>query len=292
VATLEANPRDLPFGLLYLIDRGGKRARLAGTVGLASVPDTVPASVDLSGSRDPWQISAVVATRAAVSIANARTLIAGSLRVTEVTPEHAVALPIASRGDSEVAAILVAGANPMRPLDESRAFHTLIAGHLETALSNAHAKQFARERTQALADLDRAKTIFFSNVSHELRTPLTLLLAPLDEALSRDKLDSTDRQSLEVARRGGSRLLKLVNSLLEFSRIEAGRIEAAYEPIDLAALTCDLASMFRSAFERAGVTLTIDCNPLPEPVYVDRDKWEKVVLNLVSTRSSLLSQVK
>ena len=282
VATLEANPRDLPFGLLYLVDRGGMRARLAGTVGLASVPDTVPVVVDLSSGQDPWQFSAVVASRAAVSIADVRALIAGSVRMAEVTPEHAVALPIAIRGKSEVAAILVAGANPMRPLDESRTFHTLIAGHLETALSNAYAKQFERERTQALAELDRAKTIFFSNVSHELRTPLTLLLAPLDETLSRDRLDSTDRQSLEIARRGGSRLLKLVNSLLEFSRIEAGRIEAAYEPIDLAALTSDLASMFRSAFERAGVTLTIDCSPLPEPVYVDRDKWEKIVLNLVS----------
>ncbi len=282
VATLEGNPRDLPFALLYLVDRGCKRARLAGTVGLASIPDSVPPLIDLSGGPDPWKCSAVAATRAAVSINGVRALIAGYLRVTGVIPEHAVALPIASRGDSELAAILVAGANPMRPLEESRTFHTLIAGHLETAVSNARAKQFERERTQALADLDRAKTTFFSNVSHELRTPLTLLLAPLDEALLRGKLESTDRQSLELARRGGGRLLKLVNSLLEFSRIEAGRIEAAYEPIDLAALTTDLASMFRSAFERAGVTLTIECNPLPEPVYVDRDKWEKVVLNLVS----------
>jgi signal transduction histidine kinase len=282
VATLEANPRDLPFALLYLVDRGSTRARLAGTVGLGSVPDTVPAVADLSNSPDPWKLSVVAATRAAVPIDAARALIAGSLRVPAMTPEHAVALPIYSRGDSELAAILIAGANPMRPLDESRTFHTLIAGHLETALSNARAKQFERERTQALAELDRAKTLFFSNVSHELRTPLTLLLAPLDEALSRDKLESIDRQSLELARRGGGRLLKLVNSLLEFSRIEAGRIEAAYEPIDLAALTTDLASMFRSAFERAGVALTIECNPLPEPVYVDRDKWEKIVLNLVS----------
>jgi len=282
VATLEANPRDLPFALLYLIERGGKRARLAGTVGLASIPDTVPALVDLSNGPDPWKLSAVAGTRAAVAVNAVQALIAGSLRVTEVTPEHAVALPIVSRGDSELAAILVAGANPMRPLDESRTFHTLIAGHLETAISNARAKQFERERTQALADLDRAKTIFFSNVSHELRTPLTLLLAPLDEALSRDKLERADRQSLELARRGAGRLLKLVNSLLEFSRIEAGRVEAAYEPVDLAALTTDLTSMFRSAFERAGVTLTIDCSSIPEPVYVDRDKWEKIVLNLVS----------
>ena len=170
----------------------------------------------------------------------------------------------------------------MRPMDESRTFHTLIAGHLETAISNARAKQYERERVQALAEIDHAKTIFFSNISHELRTPLTLLLAPLDEALSRGTLDSADRQALEMARRGGGRLLKLVNSLLEFSRIEAGRIEASYEPTDLVALTTDLASMFRSAFERAGITLVIDCEPIAESVYVDCDKWEKVVLNLIS----------
>lgn len=282
VTALEANPRDIPFALLYLVDQGGKRARLAATVGLGLIPNSVAAFVNLDGGRDPWMLSTVPTTRAAVLIEGVQDLIAGGLRVGEVVPQNAVALPIARRGDVGLAGILIAGANPMRPLEESRSFHTLIAGHLETAVSNAEAKQFARERAQALAELDRAKTTFFSNVSHELRTPLTLLLAPLDEVLAGNKLDSSDREGLELARRGGARLQKLVNSLLEFSRIEAGRIEAAYEPTDLAALTSDLASMFRSAFERSGLTLTSDCLPLPEPVYVDRDKWEKIVLNLLS----------
>jgi signal transduction histidine kinase len=282
VATLEANPRDLPFALLYLVDRGSRRAKLAGTVGLVSTPDTVPALVDLTSGNDPWQLSVVAASRTAVSTDNVQSLIGAAMRAADMIPANALALPIASPGEPDLAAILVAGANPMRPLQESRTFHTLIAGHLETAISNARAKQYARERAQALAELDRAKTVFFSNISHELRTPLTLLLAPLDETLARGNLDSPDRQGLELARRGAGRLLKLVNSLLEFSRIEAGRIQAAYEPTDLAALTSDLGSMFRSAFERAGITLTIRCEHLPEPVYVDRDKWEKIVLNLLS----------
>ena len=176
----------------------------------------------------------------------------------------------------------MSGINPMRPLDESRAFHELIVNHLETAISSARAKQHVRERAQALAEIDRAKTVFFSNVSHELRTPLTLLLAPLDDLMARASLGEAERQLVEIARRGGTRLLKLVNSLLEFSRIEAGRIEAAYEATDLASLTTDLASVFRSAFERAGVILTLECPPLPEEVFVDRDMWEKIVLNLIS----------
>ena len=193
-----------------------------------------------------------------------------------------IALPVRAMGGERTAAILVASPNPMRPLEESRKFFALVAGQLETAISNARAKEHARRRAQALAELDRAKTLFFSNISHELRTPLTLLLGPVSEVLGHDSLQGADRELLELAYRGGRRLLKLVNSLLEFSRIEAGRVEASYEPTDLATSTTDLASVFRSAFERVGVALRIDCPPLPEPVYVDGDMWEKIVLNLIS----------
>ncbi|MGN6566069.1 MAG: ATP-binding protein [Thermomicrobiales bacterium] len=79
-------------------------------------------------------------------------------------------------------------------------------------------------------------------------------------------------------------MLRLVNTLLDFSRIEAGRIQASYEPTDLPAYTAELASTFRSAIERAGLQLRVDCPPLPAGVatYVDREQWEKIVLNLLS----------
>jgi signal transduction histidine kinase len=281
VATLEGNPRDLPFVLLYLLDKDGKQAHLAGTAGLASVPRGVRTTVDLNEGNS-CAIARVAATRTAELIDNIQPIIQGLVRAPEVTPQRAVALPVLNPGGEHLAAVLIAGVNPMRPLEESRAFHELIANHLETALSSARAKQHVRERAQALAELDRAKTMFFSNISHELRTPLTLLLTPLDDLLARSALDDADRSLLEIARRGGARLLKLVNSLLEFSRIEAGRIDASYEATDLASLTTDLASVFRSAFERGGVALKLDCPGLPEDVYVDRDMWEKIVLNLVS----------
>ena len=85
-----------------------------------------------------------------------------------------------------------------------------------------------------------------------------------------------------VAHRNALRLLKLVNTLLDFSRIEAGRVQAAYEPVNLCELTTDIASVFRSAIEKAGLKFTVDCEPIPEPVYVDREMWEKIVLNLLS----------
>ncbi len=144
-----------------------------------------------------------------------------------------------------------------------------------------------QRRAEALAALDGAKTAFFSNVSHEFRTPLTLMLGPIADALidREEPLPPRQRERLEMIQRSGQRLHKLVNTLLDFSRIEAGRIQATYEPTDIATLTEELASVFRSAVERAGLQLVVDCAPLtnlPQPVYVDRDMWEKIVLNLLS----------
>ena len=147
----------------------------------------------------------------------------------------------------------------------------------------AHEREIARQREE-LAKLDELKTQFFANISHEFRTPLTLMMGPLEEAMQSEGLSAAQREQLEFAHRNSVRLLKLVNTLLDFSRIEAGRIQASYEPTDLALLTAELASVFRSAIERAEMKLVIDCPPLSEPVYVDREMWEKIVLNLISQR--------
>jgi PAS domain S-box-containing protein len=88
--------------------------------------------------------------------------------------------------------------------------------------------------------------------------------------------------TLQTVHRNSLRLLKLVNTLLDFSRIEAGRVQASYQSVDLAECTAELASVFRSAVEKAGMKLIVSCEPLSEPAYVDRDMWEKVVLNLLS----------
>ena len=141
----------------------------------------------------------------------------------------------------------------------------------------------AQKRTEeALAELDRTKTTFFSNVSHEFRTPLTLMLGPLEEVLGHQRLEPEDRESLVTMRRNGLRLLKLVNTLLDFSRIEAGRAQTSYQPTDLASFTAEIASAFDSAMKNAGLRFSVECLPIADPVYVDRDMWEKIVLNLLS----------
>ena len=146
----------------------------------------------------------------------------------------------------------------------------------------AHEREIARQREE-LAELDQLKTQFFANISHEFRTPLTLMIGPLEDAIAEPQgLSAAKRDQIELAHRNSLRLLKLVNTLLDFSRIESGRIRASYEAVDLALMTAELASVFRSAIERAGMELLIDCAPLREPVYVDREMWEKIVFNLIS----------
>jgi signal transduction histidine kinase len=141
---------------------------------------------------------------------------------------------------------MIAGASSRLPFDDLyRGFYDLVAGAIAAALSRAQAFETECQRVQALTALDRAKTAFFSNVSHEFRTPLTLMLGPLEDTLAdADDLSSSNRDRLDVVRRNAFRLLKLVNSLLDFSRVEAARARAHFEPVDLATLTSDLASSF------------------------------------------------
>ncbi|HEY7909422.1 MAG TPA: ATP-binding protein, partial [Thermomicrobiales bacterium] len=285
---LAENPADLPFALLYLLDADGSVARLVCAAHLAADTPASPAVVPLDGEPENvgWSLARVVDTGEVVRLDGLPerfgTLPGGPW---DAPPRTALVLPIPSRTQGRPAGVLITGISPRRALDEAYgAFCGLVAGQIATAIGDARAYEEERQRAEALAELDRAKTIFFSNVSHEFRTPLTLMLGPVADALSdtEDALSPPQRERLEIAERNGLRLQRLVNSLLDFSRIEAGQIEASYEPTDLAAFTRDLASLFRSAIERAGLRLIVDCPPLPVLIAVDREMWEKVVLNLLS----------
>jgi signal transduction histidine kinase len=256
-AVLNENAHDIPFANIYLLDsNGGLPANAIAPETLASVLQTQQ-PVDVHGLEFP-----------------------GKAWPEPVT--QAVALPLFLSTHEAMAGLMVLGVSPRRPLDaEYRTFFNLIAGHVSTALANAGAREEERRRSEALAEIDRAKTAFFSNVSHELRTPLSLMLAPLEDLLRQSGANDVQSQ-LQMMHRNGMRLLKLVNTLLDFSRIEAGRFDAAYEPTDLAALTIDLASTFRAAIEKAGMELRVECPTLEEPVFVDREMFEKIVLNLLS----------
>jgi signal transduction histidine kinase len=275
---LGENPAELPFALLYLLSPDGRQATLAGAANLEAGTAASPRQIDLAAGDPPWPVAAVIATGATQILEQ---LPAGE----EPMPARRVAvIPIAQPGEGRPAGVLVAATSPRLILDEKyRSFLELVAGQIATAISNARALAEAQARAEALAEIDRAKTAFFSNVSHELRTPLTLILGPVQDALAHVvELPPDDVERWHLVHRNGLRLLKLVNTLLDFSRIEAGRVMATYEPTDLAVLTRDVASTFESAVEGAGLRYEIDIETLEEPVFVDHDMWEKIVLNLLS----------
>lgn len=145
----------------------------------------------------------------------------------------------------------------------------------------AQANEDLRQANARLGELDEAKTSFFSNVSHEFRTPLTLILGPLERA-THAAAKTLSREDLETAYRNALRLLRLVNNLLDFSRLESGRLKATFAPVDLSLLTRGIAGAFQSLFDEAGLRLVVDCPSLPEFVYVDATQWEKIVMNLIS----------
>ena len=278
-AVLARYPSDIPFAALYLIDGdGARRVACAGANDSAALPPQL--SLDAAS---PWPIAASIADEAPREVRELPALgVAIPAGEWSDCVQRAMLLPLKSAGHG-LAGFLVAGVSPRRPFDdEYRSFLDLAAGQIAAAIGDAQAYESERRRAEALAELDRAKTAFFSNVSHEFRTPLTLMLGPLLEAIGDEHLPPRMRERLELAYRNAMRLQRLVNSLLDFSRTEAGRAQASYVPTDLSALTRDIASSFRSAMERAGLEFVVDCAPLGEPAAIDRDMWEKIVLNLLS----------
>jgi PAS domain S-box-containing protein len=266
--SLERHPQDIPFAALYYVSSGDE-TELAAVHGL-ELPSASPWS--FSGLSEPALVS--VAPHLVNNLQPAHW---------QKPPSQALISPLTTTEGSAPIGYLVTGLNPHRSLDdEYRGFIRLLVSQITAAVARADEYERERKRAEALAELDRAKTAFFSNVSHEFRTPLTLMLGPLEDALAAESSQGPQKQRLDTALRNALRLLRLVNSLLDFSRIEAGRVDVRFQPTDLAGLTAELASSFRAAIERAGMTLEVDTKPLSQPAYVDRDMWEKIVLNLLS----------
>jgi signal transduction histidine kinase len=281
---LAQNLADVPFALIYQFEAGARRARLAAAAGVASGSDWAPATLSDNAI---WPIAALAhgAIVELADLARGETAGAPPAGAWSTPPTQAVLLPIRLPAQPEPIGALVLGINSRRALDaEHRSFHELLAAQVTGAIADALASEQERQRAEALAELDRAKTTFFSNVSHEFRTPLTLILGALEEAGSAIGEGRTDDlgESVRQAHRNAIRLLRLVNNLLDFSRVAADRAEARFAATDLCELTVDLASSFRSACEKAGLALQVHCVPLGEDVFVDPEMWEKIVLNLLS----------
>lgn len=257
--TLAAHPEDIPFAQLYLITQDRTSARLAGVAGVTR-SEKLDAELPLEGAETsdrPWPLAEAMRAEAPQTVTGLADRLGGQVPAGPWSdlPHKAVVVPIASNRAHFLAGFLVAGISPRLALDDSYLdFLSLASAQISTSVANARDHEQEKERTDALAEIDRAKTTFFSNLSHEFRTPLTLLLSPLEEALNDGSpvSEPPQRERITTAHNNGLRLLRLVNSLLDFTRVDAGSVMAAPLPADLAVLTEDLVSVFRSAFERAG----------------------------------------
>jgi signal transduction histidine kinase len=274
---------DIPFALFYLADADGAGMRLAASCGFTDTGGSSSGRFEIP-KPETWPLFQILQERAAAVLTDAdepiRRLPTGPWTT---APASALGIPLRDREDSLPVGVLIAGCNPHRRLDaEYRRFFDRCASRVAQGVRNVRAMDEARQRLEKLVKADHDKTAFFSNISHEFRTPLTLMLGPLDDLLRSPLPPEHAREELRVVHRNGRRLLKMVNTLLDFSRIEARRVDATFQATDLAAFTSELAGSFRSAIERAQLRLSVDCPRLPGAVFVDREMWETIVLNLLS----------
>ena len=284
VRILAQNSQDLSFAAIYLFDNSENLATLVASTGAEPGVTLFPHRLSQSESGPSWIPLASIARGETCEIDLQSSPLDGlPTSPWGIPPVEAIAVPMLQKGREFPTGFLLSGVNPRKRLsDEFRSFYRIVADQIGNTIREVEAFEQERQRNQALAELDRAKTAFFTNISHEFRTPITLMLAPLEDALARAQIHSEDRDRLKMVHRNGLRLLKLVNALLDFSRIEAGRVTAKYEATALDQFTRDLSSTFRSATERAELELFVECDPIGESAYVDREMWEKIVLNLLS----------
>jgi PAS domain S-box-containing protein len=282
IATLKENPHDFPFACFYSIS--DERALLSDCT-VEGWVDEIPREIDLRGEERLGRLMKQALIKKQPEVLDDAERQLGQLPrgAWSISPSKVIVLPIIQSGVKDPYGFLLVGLNPYRLPDEKyRGFFSLLADQVTTSFGNVHILNEERKRSEALAEIDRAKTLFFSNISHEFRTPLTLLLGPIEDAMNEPGDTENNRIRMGVAYRNALRMQKLVNTLLDFSRIEAGRTDGRFSVVDIAAFTLDLASSFRSAIEKAGLDLRFRLGPVQQEVLVDTGMWEKIVLNLVS----------
>lgn len=152
---------------------------------------------------------------------------------------------------------------------------------LKAYFAKAKLNEQLEEKNREIEAATQAKLMFFTNVSHELRTPLTLIETPVEQLLAENQLSKVQRRLLEVAHRNVRTLLKLINQILDFRKVEGGKMTLQLAETDLAALIGNVVSEFVAAAEHKRIRLSC-CLPEHVTAKIDTGKVERVVSNILS----------
>ena len=284
IRCMDQSSRDIIFAMIYLFDANGNEAKLAGHTGTQLIPELTPEKIRLNEAAF-WPFNEL-SEKGEVLVKDLSQLYkAHTSNNWQLPAEQAVMVQLDRSSDNKATGVLIVGLNPFRRFDDAyERFIKLVAGQISSGIANTQKYEFEKKKTLELENIDKAKTVFFSNISHEFRTPITLMLGPLEELLNRpqNNLTKYEKNNIEITHRNAIRLLKLVNSLLDFSKIESGRQQASFELEDIVSVTRNLASNFLSVIEKAGLKLEIEATSFIQPVYIDKEMWEKIVFNLLS----------
>lgn len=267
-------PKDVPFALLYSYENGEARLS-ASTVG----------EKEIKFKKNFFPFEKIAKNNSSFYIRDVSDYLSKiPADYWNQTPKEAIIVPLINNNGLTKGFLVCGLSSHLRFDEEYKLFIENIANAITNVSNNIASLEAERKKAEALAEIDRAKTAFFSNVSHEFRTPLTLILGSLEELLNKrsEEIGKESIQTLETSHRNALRLLRLVNNLLDFSRIEAGKMTAQYQLTDIAKYTTNLTSNFRSLIESGGLAFNVKIEPVDQPVFVDKEMWEKIVFNLLS----------
>ena len=291
---------------LAVVGRSGRRPVHAGLpagarqrdITLAGHRPASPATAVATFTTAPvlhQAVSGALSTQAPRELTDPRLLAAAAIAdrpglIGGMPPAKTLILPFGVAGAGPPAGVLCCGVSPYCVLDDDyRAFFELAALQLGTLVADVRSWEAERIRAAQLAELDQAKTVFFSNVSHEFRTPLTLILVPVEELrmAPAGTVGAAAQEDLEVIHRNAAAALQAGQYAAGLLPYRGRPVAGRFEPVDLAAVHRRPGQRLPGRLERAGLAFEVDCPPLGEPVYVDHDMWEKVVAEPAQQRAEV-----
>ena len=139
-----------------------------------------------------------------------------------------------------------------------------------------------RRQAEQLKTVDELKTRFFSNITHEFRTPLSLIISPVDKLLQEQPFDAPVRQTLTLVQRNANQLLRLINQLLDITKLEGHHMAVSLMRGEVTAFVGHLVESFRPMADQKGITLTYTADTFIQEYLFDADKWEKILTNVLS----------